>query len=389
VNQENVLDESYRKAGKMDSQCFSLVLDLFHTDLIKIICGYLLEGTDSTEGIKTELYKLNVYGARLLSIFIQLRSILCCPGKGSFFKPHVDTPRSEKMFGSLVIVFPTPHEGGALIFRHRNHEGIFDSGRALSAKENPSIGCVAFFSDIEHEVTPVISGHRITLTYNLYFDDGGPVSAKDTVSKHLTPSPLPNEGTFREAFNALLENPEFLPDGGTLAFGLRHVYPINRDLKHVYNVLKGSDAVVYQSVRALGYEPVIYIYYLGDDQYGQDMIIDKVINFPNDAYDSQNLESLVLQQGGILAKREGQTIKSDPEFGPPEQVEWVTPVTTFNRRKDGFISYGNEASLMWVYGDVCLAVRIGKAGDRLGYPTVVEVKKAIQERQTSGRRYMY
>jgi hypothetical protein len=34
---------------------------------------------------------------------------------------------------------------------------------------------VAFFGDIEHEIAPVTSGHRITLTYNLYFDHGGPV----------------------------------------------------------------------------------------------------------------------------------------------------------------------------------------------------------------------
>ena len=31
------------------------------------------------------------------------------------------------------------------------------------------------------------------------------------------------------------------------------------------------------------------------------------------------------------------------------------------------ILYGNEATLDWIYGDVCLVVRIGKAGDRLAY----------------------
>jgi hypothetical protein len=382
LNQENVLDESYRKAGKMDSECLSLRFDPVHTDLIKIIRGYLLEGTDSTKGIKAELHKLNVYGTHLSTTFIHLRLILCCyPGKGSFFKPHVDTPRSEKMFGSLVIVFPTPHEGGALLLRHRDHEWIFDSGMALAAEENPSIGYVAFFSDIEHEVTPVISGHRITLTYNLYFDDGGPVSASDAVSKHLTPPLLPNEGTFREAFKALLENPEFLAYGGTLAFGLRHVYPINRDLKRVYKVLKGSDAVVYQSVRALGYEPVLYVCYQGD-QYTPEMIIDEMMNFPDGHTDSQDLEILVRQAGGIYASREGGPIES--ELGTSEQVEWVTPRTEFNRQKDGFISYGNNAELTWAYGDVCLVVRIGEAGDRLGYPTVVEVKNVIEEKQRMG-----
>jgi hypothetical protein len=74
VKQENVLDETYRKAGKMDSECFSLMLD--NTDLIKIIRGCLLEGLNSKRGIKAELYKLNIYGKYL--IFIHPYLVLCC-----------------------------------------------------------------------------------------------------------------------------------------------------------------------------------------------------------------------------------------------------------------------------------------------------------------------
>ncbi|KAJ3810560.1 hypothetical protein F5876DRAFT_76645 [Lentinula aff. lateritia] len=47
--------------------------------------------------IRAEPYMLNVYD------------------EGSFFKPHRDTPRGPNMFGSLVIIFPTTHEGGELI----------------------------------------------------------------------------------------------------------------------------------------------------------------------------------------------------------------------------------------------------------------------------------
>jgi hypothetical protein len=39
-----------------------------HTDLMNIIHGYLLEGTQSTNNIKTELYKLNVYSTYLFHI---------------------------------------------------------------------------------------------------------------------------------------------------------------------------------------------------------------------------------------------------------------------------------------------------------------------------------
>jgi 2OG-Fe(II) oxygenase superfamily len=380
LKKECVLDETYRKAGKMDSEWFSSTLDLSHTDLMKIIRGYLLEGTQSTNNVKTELYKLNVYSTHLFHIYFYL-ILRYRPGKGSFFRPHVDTPRSDKMFGSLVIVFPSPHEGGALLLRHRNQEWTFDSGEALAATEDqPSIGYVAFFSDIEHEVTPVTSGHRITLTYNLYFDDGGPVSPNDAVSERFISPRLPNQDCFRDAFAALLENPEFLADGGTLAFGLRHVYPIKNDLKHVYKILKGSDAVVYQSVLALGYEPVLYMYY---DNRG--VMIDKVVNFSHwlDSFCSDEgpqIGDVVQMEGGILVHPEGAPIVDDPylEVDIPEGVEWVTPVTEFNRQTEAVvIGYaGNEPAMDFAYGDVCLVVRVGKAGDRLAYRTAAQLKRA-------------
>ena len=287
--------------------------------------------------------------------------VCCCPGKDSFFKPHVDTPRSNKMFASLVIVFPTPHEGGALLLRHRGHEWSFDSGEALAAEDQPSIGYVAFFSDIEHEFTPVISGHRVTLTYNLYFEDVGLVSAKDAVPEHISP---PNKGAFQEAFQALLENPEFMADGGTLAFGLRHVYPINETLRPVYRILKGSDAVVYQGVRALGYEPVLYLYYAKEEG-PEGVIVGDVINFEEMyCYEDDDAATIVEKAGGILVSEED---------GEPEYMEWVTPMTTFNRQEGVYPSYGNEPSLTWAYGDVCLVVRIGRAEERLGYATVSEL----------------
>ena len=38
------------------------------------------------------------------------------------------------MFGTLVIIFPTPHKGGALLLRHRGQEWTFDSGEALAGQ---------------------------------------------------------------------------------------------------------------------------------------------------------------------------------------------------------------------------------------------------------------
>jgi hypothetical protein len=71
LNKEEVMDETYRKAGKMDIDCFSTLLTPDHTDLIKIVRNYLLEGADSSRQIKVELYKLTVYSMRLIHIHAQ------------------------------------------------------------------------------------------------------------------------------------------------------------------------------------------------------------------------------------------------------------------------------------------------------------------------------
>jgi hypothetical protein len=199
--------------------------------LPRIVRDCLLHGHDSERELKVELCKLNFYGTCLVtSSRHELGRVqVAAPGKGSFFKPHVDSPRSEKMFGSLVLVFPTPHEGGALLIRHGGKEWTIDSAAELSTAPPSSIGYAAFSSDVEHEVAPVVSGHRITLTYNLHFDDDGRAPVTASVSEPAPPLQPAMERSICAAFEALLENPEFLPDGGVLGFGLQHVYQFKDD----------------------------------------------------------------------------------------------------------------------------------------------------------------
>ena len=279
-----------------------------------------------------------------------------------------------------MIVFPTCHEGGALFLRRRGREWILDPGRALAGGylDPPSIGYVAFLNDTEQEVAPVTSGHRVTLIYNLYFDDGGspviPVSKKDAVSRHFT-SPKPtNQDEFREAFEALLENPEFMADGGTIAFGLRHSYPIQNGFEPVYDVLKGSDTVVYHGVRALGFEPTLYMYYCKHFDSHEGMIVPKVTDFDSVPEDwDLSVRETIQAIGGILVRQDGGEICyyddsfSETQCPAHEPMEWATPLTTYNRMKT-----------LVGPGDACMIVRIGRAGDRLTYPTLAHVIGAYE-----------
>ena len=96
--------------------------------------------------VTAELYKLLVYEKR------------------SFFKPHRDTEKMPGMFGTLVVCMPSRHEGGTLILEHDGQTKQIDFGGKDSEFQTRY---VAFYADCRHEVTPVKSGYRVCLVYNL------------------------------------------------------------------------------------------------------------------------------------------------------------------------------------------------------------------------------
>ena len=95
-------------------------------------------------------------GARVRA---ELHSMLVY-GEGQFFLPHQDSEKDDSMLASLVISLPTAHTGGELIVDDGGVERVFRG-------DANDITLVAFYADRRHEVRPVTSGHRITLTFNL------------------------------------------------------------------------------------------------------------------------------------------------------------------------------------------------------------------------------
>lgn len=67
------------------------------------------------------------------------------------------------MFGTLVICLPSDHRGGEVRVKHRGMEETFRSTQFYQ-----SFAC--WYSDVSHEVLPLISGYRWVLTYNLATD---------------------------------------------------------------------------------------------------------------------------------------------------------------------------------------------------------------------------
>ena len=130
---ESVLDDTYRRALTLKSNEFYTNFNVYeHISMINKInnlfaCNnYII------------LEKLNVYQ------------------KDGFFKKHQDTPKS-KLLGTLVICLPSEFTGG---------EFVIDN-TTISFEPN-QLKWIAFYSETLHEVLPVTSGNRFTLTYGIY-----------------------------------------------------------------------------------------------------------------------------------------------------------------------------------------------------------------------------
>jgi 2OG-Fe(II) oxygenase superfamily len=86
--------------------------------------------------------------------------------KGQFFLPHQDSEQDDAMVGTLVVSLPSVHTGGELVVTHGPQSVTYRAPRE-------ELSFVAFYADCRHEVRPVKSGHRVTLTFNLLADSEG------------------------------------------------------------------------------------------------------------------------------------------------------------------------------------------------------------------------
>ncbi|KAG8919539.1 hypothetical protein FRC00_011208, partial [Tulasnella sp. 408] len=225
-NKELVHDESYRLARELRSDRFNLNFDPIAVDAgvlaaVSAFAAPHLEPPDTEDdqihphfrepetiprktGVQARLYKLNSYTT------------------GGHFKKHQDTPKAENHIGTLLFGLPTSFSGGELILSDvsepetESEKVTIDwSKPTLSNASTPSLPWAFFYSDVEHEILPVTSGHRLTIAYDIF--------TTDTV-RYRVPGDSDKIDTHSiELFNVLngaMKDEQFLNKGGKLAFAL-------------------------------------------------------------------------------------------------------------------------------------------------------------------------
>ncbi|KAF8133299.1 hypothetical protein EV363DRAFT_1162239 [Boletus edulis] len=366
-NGDNVFDESYRKAGKMDLISFATLLDPRSLGIHEQVSKALL--TQNYATMDAELYKLNVYG------------------KGDFFKAHKDTPRGQDMFGSLVIVLPTAHKGGQFVLRQGEKEWTLDFANEFATATEPSVCFIAFYGDTEHEVLPVTSGYRVTLTYNLYHKPIRP-----STSTILTPFHL----TLKHALVELANDKSKLPNGGYLGFGLVHeyVHTGKNVVEPLLGQLKGSDRALADVCDELGLRYDLRLLYRKLMDPRINLITTKEIDVPYrgtededhsaQEYLQETLKGLTIDQVEGIEFVGGQypfdpnLFRSQDGFYHYETFPWlkafyktpitqvleITPMKSSVKFMTSFMVYGNQAEMDYFYGTACMLIAVGPAESR-------------------------
>lgn len=105
----------------------------------------------------------------------ELHSLLVY-GKGQFFLPHQDSEKHDEMVATLVVFLPSVHTGGELVVDEGGVEHTYRGSR-------DDLVLVAFYADRRHEVRPVRSGYRVTLTFNLMLTSAAPAAVAGPVEQ--------------------------------------------------------------------------------------------------------------------------------------------------------------------------------------------------------------
>lgn len=154
----------------------------------------------------------------------------------------ISTEKAPGMFATIVIVLPSLYAGGEVRVVHGSEEKILD----FSDSSQLNTAILAWYADVVHEVKPVTSGFRLSLSYNLI--------QTENVSVTLPPAGNTAVTYLRQVFAQWSEGVYDSPPN-VICYKLEHRYS-QLNLSKGISCLKGVDAykVVQIKQAALGFD---------------------------------------------------------------------------------------------------------------------------------------
>ncbi|KAI8870158.1 hypothetical protein GQ42DRAFT_162931 [Ramicandelaber brevisporus] len=294
--------------------------------------------------------------------------------EGDMFRPHVDTITDPRLVASLVLCLPSTFTGGELTVSHGDDKHVVKfggSGVDEDDDEDEQCNWAAFYTDCVHEILPVTSGYRVTVTYNL-------LGVRDSIQR----SPLVIDSPIISVIRAVLRS----GFKGKLAVPAQHAYPHTSGLKFE---LKGADAVVYSAAKSLNLSVKLVPFSTDTDlldRLDPDSDVDDFLRGEDDIqysddenangndegeYDNNNggrNHGKGFKIGGFYYKKFSKvgTIADDSDYSDrfedihgSKRIVWIPARDPFNEQvSHGGFAYGNEPSAEFWYTQVVIVLTI-------------------------------
>ncbi|KAM0388730.1 hypothetical protein ACHAQC_009382 [Fusarium culmorum] len=260
----------------MDANNFLTDFNICAHGILETINQTLAQSSPSRQwtGFRAELCKLDVFSAH-----------------SGTSQPLVNNPGLSRQMASLVVCLPVTHKGGKLTVREKDQQVEFD----WESGSSHAIQWVAFFRFSELEVLPITEGHRLTLTYNLFWADYLPVWMAENV-------PDQESSYFYSELEKLIEKIKSTGEQHLVGFTCTHAYPHTSRSSHenLHKMLKSIDMVVYQALERLVGD--VYIgAVLDDSQYVESQLEMKQMELERRSspyeYDDSDFEDTVCMTG--------------------------------------------------------------------------------------------
>lgn len=244
---------------------------------------------------------------------------------------------TPKGFATVLVVFPTDNEGGALLLRQGHHEWTIDFAELFARTTQTSVAFLAL--------------------YRLHFstDDDIPLATLEKKGVY-------DVNSLTAGIAELLLDPDVLPEGGYLAFGLHNQYmSTSTSVVDVGSHLKGRDAMIACVLSSLSIPWSVRILYRNVGWTEFSFLADHIVDLSSHDEVHYLVETLgsheIVCFVGVRGEPDRKRAKLDKNVVEGKDATDIMLVSTrpsawsFHSQ---YVAGGREVMMGNLYGDVCI-----------------------------------
>ena len=140
-----------------------------------------------------------------------------------------------------------------------------------------------------------------------------------------------------------------------------HKYPFSQFSTNLFDLgrrLKGPDAALKRTCESLALSATVKALYRDSED---TLLMDHFPDFRSPE-ESNFIEHFRSNDGGLVVSNNSGDAE---DYSNEERIVWIRPLVKMNPFASAYLHYGNESTLTFTYGEICLVVSVPRAEERI------------------------